>query len=256
MTSPVFPVIAPDLVQTVASDLRLPLLREISPRMGWTLRLFVDPEVSVHQLWYPMLENGDADLAKCKERFRQLSQDLLLLFPSMHTTDRAEMTDLHPALKDLGAAHFYGGWLRKFDDSAKLQGPIWVGMRVSFRSSCKVLGPSLIESNVTIGTSAIVNRSIVCRGTEIDPAAQVADAFIGRNVYIGPGVIVLHKPLTGPVTVSGLEIRNRVKCGAVIGDGCRIGADTLIEPGAVLMPGCVFPPRSHLRATVYRPITL
>jgi NDP-sugar pyrophosphorylase family protein len=223
--------------------------------MGWTLRLFVDPDVQVHQIWYPMVETDDADIAKCKERFRLLKTELPFLFPAMYMTEREEDTDLHTALTDIGAEHFYGGWRRKFDDTAKLAGPIWVGMRVSFRSSCKVLGPSLIESNVTIGTSAIVNRSIVCRGTEIDAGAQVADSIIGRNVYIGPTSLLLHKTLSGTMDSfrEGGRLLNRKKCGVVVGDGCRIGAGAKIEPGTILMPKCIVPIGKHLQTGIYCP---
>jgi acetyltransferase-like isoleucine patch superfamily enzyme len=250
-----FPVINPEYKFTKNNEFRVPVLREVMSRIGWTLRLFIDPDAQVHQVWYPPLESGDADFVKCKERFRFFAQHLRTLFPAMCTTDREEGTDLHPALRDIGAEHFYGGWERKFDASAKLQGPIWVGPRVSFRSSSKVLGPSLIESNVTIGTSAIVNRSIVCRGSEIDAAAQVADSIIGRNVYIGPSVLLLHKTLSGEMEPmnEGVLLKNRKKCGVIVGDGCRIGADAIIEPGTILMPGCIVPIRRHVRAGLYRP---
>lgn len=250
-----FPVIKPEYAVAEGNGFQVPLLREISPRISWTLRLFIDPDVQVHQVWYPMVENGDADIVECKKRFRALKRELPRLFPPMYKTEREEDTDLHTALTDIGAEHFYGGWKRKFDDSAKLQGPIWVGMRVSFRSSCKVLGPSLIESNVTIGTSTIVNRSIVCRDTEIDAGAQVADSIIGRNVYIGPLVLLLHKPLSGAMEPlhEGVRLTNRKKCGVIVGDGCRIGAGATIEPGTILTPKCVVPIGRHVKTGIYCP---
>lgn len=255
MTIARFPVIKPEYVIERSTDFRVPTLREISPCIGWTLRLFIDPNESVHQIWYPSVESGDADSAKSKECFHHLAQQLPILFPATCTTEREENTDLHPALRDIGSKHFYGGWNCRFDSTAKLQGPLWVGPSVSFRSSSKVLGPSLIESNVTIGTATIVNRSIVCRGTEIDAAAQVADSFIGRNVYIGPSVLLLHKPLSGEMgqIAPGVRFRNRKKCGVVVGDGCRIGAGATIEPGTILMPGCIVPIGRHVKAGIYWP---
>ncbi len=250
-----FPVIKPEYKIGTNADYRVPTLREISPRISWTLRLFVDPNVSVHQIWYPMVENGDADLVQCKDRFQFFAQYLRPLFPVMSTTERENETDLHVSLTDIGAKNFYGGWKRKFDNSSKLQGPLWVGSRVSFRSSSKILGPSLIESHVTIGTATIVNRSIVCRGTEIDAAAQVADSIIGRNVYIGPSVLLLHKTLSGEMDpiAPGVRLSNRKKCGVIVGDGCRIGAGATIEPGTILMPKCIVPIGMHVKTGFYRP---
>lgn len=249
------PVIKPEYEFAGSKSVHIPLLREISPSIGWTLRLFIDPNESVHQGWYPPLESGDADPAKCKELFGSLARQLQPLFSAMCTTEREEGTDLHPALRDIGAVYFYGGWNRRFDNTAKLKGPIWVGLDVSFRSSCKVLGPSLIESNVTVGTSANVKRSIVCRGSEIDEGAQVADSIIGRNVYIGPSALLLHKPLVGEIapTPEGVRLMNRKKCGVIVGDGCRIGAEVTIEPGTILMPKCIVPIGAHLGTGFYRP---
>lgn len=255
MPSVRFPVIKPEYEHPKNDGFTVPTLGDICPKLHWTLRLFVDPDVPAHQAWYPMLENGDADQAECKLRFQALAREWPRLFPTMCRVERAEDTDLHASLTDIGSSHYYGGWRRKFDHSAKLQGPIWVGMNVSFRSSCKVLGPSLIYSDVTVGTSAVVNRSIICKGTEIDVGAQVADSIIGRNVYIGPLVLFLHKPLTGVMDSlrEGVRLINRKKCGVIVGDGCRIGAGAKIEPGTVLHPNCIVPIGRHLQAGIYCP---
>lgn len=264
MPRPQNPVIAPEFNKSEPSGLRLPNLREISSNMSFTLRLLIDPEQSVHQIWYAMLDDGDADVPECKRRFQVLAKEWPRLFPKASTTEKVEDSDLHPALNGLGGAHFYGGWRRKFDDSSKLRGPIIFGMDLSLRSSCKVLGPTRLGSKVVIGTSAIVSRSIVCSDTKIDAQAQVGDSFIGRRCYIGKAVILEHVPLDGPVKIlpgrpdrrdmtHAVEILNRKKCGSAIGDGCRIGSGSLLDPGTVLMPGCIVPPRTHLKAGVYRP---
>jgi acetyltransferase-like isoleucine patch superfamily enzyme len=254
MTGPRFAVIAPQY-ESDESGFEVPKLSELSPRLSAVLRLFVDPEAQVHQIWYPMVSSGDADLVACKGRFQTLAQEFPKMFPMMSNTERMPDSDLHPALNDLSSVHFYGGWKRRFDDSAKLRGPIRACTRVTFRSSCKVLGPSILEAKVTIGTSAIVNRSIVCARTEIDAGAQVGDSFIGRDVYIGPAVLLLHKPLTGKLDAlrEGVRLTNRPKCGVVVGDGCRIGAGARIEPGTILMPGCVVPINKHLPTGIYTP---
>lgn len=183
----------------------------------------------------------------------------------MYRTANKEGSDLHPALRDLGCVHFYGGWNRRFDANVKIKAPLWVGMNVSFRSSSKVLGPSLIDSNVMVGTSAIVNRSIVCRDTQIGEAAQVADSFIGRRVLIGPSVHLEHKPFPKNGKEIGIRIlllsegpgcytiARRSKCGAVIGDDCQIGRGATLAPGTILLPGCIVPKQTVLKAGVYRP---
>lgn len=250
-----FPVIEPVYETKKPDDFKVPLLGDFYPKMEWTLRLFVDPGAKPHQIWYPMLANGDADIDECKRRFKKLASDLPRLFPIMCRVSRAEDSDLHPALEDLGSDHFYGGWQRKFDLTARLQGPLWVGMHVSFRSSSKVLGPSVIYSQATVGTSAIVNRSIIGKGSEIDAGAQVADSIIGRNVYVGPTALLLHKPLGDALDPlrEGIHVTNRKKCGVIVGNGCRIGARAVIEPGTVLMPGCIVPIGEHLKSGFYVP---
>lgn len=255
MSGPRFTVTRPVYETKEGETYEVPKLRELCLRMSRVLQLFVDPELQVHQLWYSMLPSGDADLKICKERFRQLAKEFPTLFPIMYQTTRAEGSDLHTALTDIGAIHYYGGWKRRFDESAMLRGPLWTCSSVSFRSACKVLGPTLVDSRVTIGTSAIVNRSIIGSNSEIDSGAQVADSVIGRNVYVGPNVLLLHKPLSGKLDPlkEGIRLTNRPKCGVVVGDRCRIGAGARIEPGSVLLPGCVVPIDMHLPTGIYCP---
>lgn len=255
MPSVRFPVIPPNYEAVKKDDFVVPKLSDVYPKIEWTLRLFIDPDAGPHQIWYPMLMNGDADILECKRRFKKLASDLPRLFPIMCRVPRAEDSDLHSALEDLGSDHFYGGWQRKFDLTTRLQGPIWVGMDVSFRSSSKVLGPSVIYSHATVGTAAIVNRSIIGKGSEIDAGAQVADSIIGRNVYIGPTALLLHKPLGDALDplYEGIRVTNRKKCGVIVGNGCRIGAGAKIEPGTILMPGCTVPVGSHLISGFYVP---
>lgn len=257
-------------LQVTPIEGKLPRLSELSPKMSSVLRLFLDHQGLVHQKWYPMLPNGDADMEAAKALFRTHAfshghKEPIKIFTCMFRTDHQEGSDLHPALRDLGCVHYYGGWKRRFDAGAKLKAPIWTGGRVAFRSSSKVLGPSLIESDVVVDTSAIVNRSVVCRRTEIFAGAQVGDAFIGRDVRIGPGVKLLHKTLDDPPPDHEFVIElwvgrhgravakvRRPKCGVAIGDGCRIGVDAVLEPGTVLFPNLYVPGRTHLQAAVYR----
>jgi len=46
------------------------------------------------------------------------------------------------------------------------------------------------------------------------------------------------------------------KLGAILGDGCKTGCNTVLNPGVVMGPGCITYPNATLRGGYYPPETL
>lgn len=171
----------------------------------------------------------------------------------------------HEALATIGCDYFFGGAYRKFDPKCFLHGPIWAGDRITIRWSAKIVGPALIEDRVFINTSSVVKRSVVCANTQIDELAVLSDSIIGRDVYIEPGAKILHRygRVCREIVVEDWRYSTRPKIetgrkklGAVIGDGCHIGANAVIMPGTVLLPGCHVDAGRVLPSGIYTPHAL
>lgn len=252
--------------------MNVPSLRELICELHPVTEIFLRDIGSIFDAWYPLKEDSfEADAEASKVLFDTKKATLLEELkekdieadpmPLMRSNARRNTAE-HPALATIGCIYFFGGEARNLDSTSYLSSPIWMGERVRVRWSAKVVGPSLIEGEIFMNTSSVVTRSIICRGSQVDDLAVMKDSIIGRNVYIEPGVKILHRRgiECADIVVKDFRERNpepfpigRRKFGAVVGDGCRIGANAVIEPGTVLLPGTRVPPLAHVEAGIYPP---
>lgn len=149
----------------------------------------------------------------------------------------------HHAAHNEGSVNLYGGWRSDVDQSATLHFPLLMGVDCTIRSGSRVTW-SVLGHGVRI--SGRVSRSVIGDGTEIDTSAVVGDSIVGRNVKIGPGV-VLHSSYTiegEREEVVILDTRStdmaairtgRKVVGSIVADGSRIFAS--LPPGMVVERG-------------------
>ncbi len=176
----------------------------------------------------------------------------------MSHTNPATPDHDHGCTRSIGSNQLYGGWSRAIDDDVRVFSPLYLGVDVKIRGSSKV-GPLIAGDRVTIGSNATAMGVILGSRTELDDGVQANHAVIGDDVYVGPGTLLLHKPLVPKP--EGLRLRDEdreltlsgiTKLGPRIGDRCRIGAGTIIEPATVLFPGLVVPHGVVVPAGIYR----
>ena len=131
--------------------------------------------------------------------------------------------------------------------SAELGGPaiIGPGCRVG---SCAILRAGMwADRDVTIGPHTEVKGSLLFAGAAAAHRNYVGDSIIGADVNLEAGVVLANhfneradKSIVirhaGNVMPTGL-----IKFGAVLGDGCRIGANSVTSPGTLLAPGTIVP---------------
>lgn len=199
-------------------------------------------------------------LVKVKKHHQgTLPEDQSLMAIMCHTK-REESKDPHPDVSNEGSFFYFGGWNRKLDPSARLYAPIWIGRDVAIRSSAKLIGPVLIGDRALVDSSASLTRSILGNSSTLDESVRAKDAIIGSDVTIGSGTKLLNKPLlNGVILMTDFRpgknretVRlERRKQGPFIGDGCRIGANAVIEAGTILMPGCVVDHGEVIRSGIY-----
>jgi NDP-sugar pyrophosphorylase family protein len=159
-----------------------------------------------------------------------------------------------------------------------------LGDRVSIGPRCKIepgaviIGPAIIgpdtlirtgayvRENVITGASCIIGAHSEAKGSILLPNARaphqnyVGDSILGRNVNLGAGTICsnvknIGREVTfradGEVVHTGLR-----KFGAVLGDGCKTGCNTVLNPGVLMGPGSVTYPNASLRGGYYPAGTL
>jgi mannose-1-phosphate guanylyltransferase len=102
------------------------------------------------------------------------------------------------------------------DDSASLEGLVYVGERASIGPGARIAGPSVIGHEATVEPRAIVEASVVWERASIGEAARVSGSIIGGGAIVGARSVVRD---------------------AVLADGARIADGHELPAGARLMPG-------------------
>lgn len=134
---------------------------------------------------------------------------------------------------------------------AIVRGPAILGDRC-FVGRSLVRG-ALVADGGLVGHACEVAHSILLDGATVPHNTAAPDSVLGRGVNLGGGTMIGNLRLDGgPVSmVIGGERRNsgRTKLGALIGDGCQLGAACLLMPGTVLGRGCHVWPGAHLHGS-------
>ena len=107
-------------------------------------------------------------------------------------------------------------------------------------STAYVRGGVFLDQGVTIGPGCELKTTVIMAGSTLAHFNFVGDSIIGSDVNMEAGAVVAnHHNDRGDkevrIYIRGQEIRTGVeKFGAVIGDHCRLGANSVLSPGTVL----------------------
>ncbi len=102
-----------------------------------------------------------------------------------------------------------------------------------------------LDKGVKIGPSGEVKSSFIFSQTALAHLNYVGNSLIGANVNLEAGSVVANhfNERTNKeigVLINGQKIRTGVnKFGALIGDGSRMGANSVTSPGTILSPNTI-----------------
>jgi len=129
------------------------------------------------------------------------------------------------------------------EPGATLKGPLIVGAGSFVATGAYIRGGTWIDERCTIGPGVEVKSSFLFAGTTLAHFNFVGDSIVGAGVNLEAGSIVCNarnERADGVIHVRlGADLHRITpgKFGALIGDGCRIGANAVVAPGALLAPG-------------------
>ncbi len=159
-----------------------------------------------------------------------------------------------------------------------------LGDQISIAAGCTIepgaviVGPAILEEGVQIRTGAYVRQNVILaagslvgahsevKGSILFPKAKaphqayVGDSILGRDVNLGAGTICSNVKnigrdvsfrAGGEVIHTGLR-----KFGAILGDGCKTGCNTVLNPGVIMGPESVTYTNASIRTGYYPPKTL
>jgi NDP-sugar pyrophosphorylase family protein len=147
------------------------------------------------------------------------------------------------------------------EPGAYVKGPCFIGRNVEVRHGAYVRGHAVIGDGCVVGHATEVKGSIFLPGAKAGHFAYVGDSILGRDVNLGAGTKLANLRLQGDmitIRVGGQIIPTGLrKLGAILGDSCQLGCNSVTNPGTLLGPGTmvapclavsgVHPPRSILR---------
>ncbi|PWB76720.1 MAG: hypothetical protein C3F15_04595 [Holophagae bacterium] len=167
--------------------------------------------------------------------------------------------ELHPGVHLLGERIAIGPGCR-IEPGAVIVGPAVLEGGVTVRTGAYVREHVLLCTGSLVGAHSEVKSAVLLPGAKAPHQAYVGDSLLGRDVNLGAGTILSNVknvgrevtfPYAGDVVHTGLR-----KFGAVLGDGCKTGCNTVLNPGVLLGPGSITYPNATLRGGFYPAGTL
>jgi NDP-sugar pyrophosphorylase family protein len=155
---------------------------------------------------------------------------------------------------------------------------IFIAEGCSIEPGAVIVGPAILDEGVQIRTGAYIRQNVVLaagslvgahsevKGSLLMPGAKaphqayVGDSILGRKVNLGAGTICSNvKNIGRQISFSaGGEAYDTGlrKFGAVLGDGCMTGCNTVLNPGVLMGPGSVTYTNASIRSGYYPAGTL
>jgi UDP-N-acetylglucosamine diphosphorylase / glucose-1-phosphate thymidylyltransferase / UDP-N-acetylgalactosamine diphosphorylase / glucosamine-1-phosphate N-acetyltransferase / galactosamine-1-phosphate N-acetyltransferase len=131
------------------------------------------------------------------------------------------------------------------ESSAVIKGPAIIGAGCYIGNNALLRGGVFLSEKVIIGSGCEIKTSLLFPGTSVAHFNFIGDSIIGSGVNLEAGAVIANhfnerENKTIQVT-DGLKDYNTgvEKFGAVVGDGCKIGANAVLSPGTLLKPGTV-----------------
>ncbi len=148
----------------------------------------------------------------------------------------------------------------RIEPGVVMRGPLIIGDGCEIRTGAYLRGSVVLGNGCVVGAHSELKRAILLDGAHAPHQNYVGDSILGRKVNLGAGTILSNVknigrevsfPHAGTTVHTGLR-----KLGAILGDGCRTGCNTVLNPGVLMGPGCVTYPNVALRSGFYPAGTL
>lgn len=150
----------------------------------------------------------------------------------------------------------------KIEPGALLKGPTFIGPGSEVRQGAYLRGGCLIGARCVVGHTTEVKNSVMLDDAKAGHFAYLGDSILGRGVNLGAGtklanLKIIDRPFRIKIGETAHTIERR-KFGAIMGDACETGCNSVTNPGTVLGRRCLVapclavPPGFHAAKSVIR----
>ena len=155
------------------------------------------------------------------------------------------------------SGRIYIGSNTTIEAGAYIKGPTYIGENSEIRHGAYVRGSSYIGNNCVVGHATEVKESCFMDGAKAGHFAYVGNSLLGQHSNLGAGtklanlklnknIIKYKDPKTSQIQSSELK-----KFGAVIGDFCQTGCNSVLSPGSLMLPKTTIQPCQHYHGTLH-----
>jgi acetyltransferase-like isoleucine patch superfamily enzyme len=122
------------------------------------------------------------------------------------------------------------------EEGAILKGPIYVGPNCFIGAHAYLRGGVYLMGNNSIGPGCELKACIIFPNTNLAHFNFVGNSILGSNINMEAGSIIANhfNERTNKDIFPGVT-----KFGALVGDGCKIGANAVLSPGTILAKNTV-----------------
>jgi len=142
------------------------------------------------------------------------------------------------------AVHFSPGC--KVEPGALIKGPTFIGAGSEVRQGAYLRGSCLVGRACVVGHTTEMKNSVMLDGAKAGHFAYLGDSILGCEVNLGAGTKLANlKIIDRPYYIKlgdKTHIVKRRKFGAILGDGCETGCNSVTNPGTILGPKCLVAP--------------
>jgi NDP-sugar pyrophosphorylase family protein len=75
--------------------------------------------------------------------------------------------------------------------SARITGPVRMGARVCVGDGCSIVGPSVLDDDVTVEAGARLDRTILWQGATVGSGSDLREAIVGKDYDVAPETILI-----------------------------------------------------------------
>lgn len=134
----------------------------------------------------------------------------------------------------------------EIEPGAVIKAPAVIGPDCFIAANAYLRGGVILGEKVIIGPGCEVKSSVIASGTALAHFNYIGNSLVGSDVNFEAGALIAnhHNDRTDKRifvrTAEGEVVETGVtKFGAVVGDRCRVGANAVIAPGKLLLPGYI-----------------
>lgn len=131
-----------------------------------------------------------------------------------------------------------------------IKGPAWIGEGCTLRQGLYLRENVIAGSGSVLGHACELKNCLLFRNSEVPHFNYVGDSVFGHKAHIGAGVIISNVRLDKRSVVVRIGEDSvdtgLLKFGALIGDGCEIGCNSVLNPGTILGAGSLVHPLSRI----------